>query len=56
MSYEDIAFKIGYLKAREEELKFLRETYKLLPFSKGLRIIEERIKFLSQLEDNEVEK
>jgi hypothetical protein len=34
----------GKLQAQKEELEFLEQVYKLLPFSKGLRMIEERIR------------
>lgn len=37
-------FQKGKLKQKKKELGFLEMAYKLLPFSKGLRLIEERIK------------
>ena len=65
MSYEDIAFKIGYLKAREEELKFLKrililnkptkEKEGVYYWNDKIAIkINDRIKLLSKLEDDEI--
>ena len=45
---------LGFQECEEEELIFLKEAYKLLPFSHGIKMIEKRIKLLSQLEDDEV--